>query len=138
MNQDDARDPTYVMGRSEDEARRLEERAEFLARPTRLLFEDRASRHPAGGAARGPRRRPEGRQPGKCNSDRRSQTTTRLREVAQRLFRAQTQTRPRSISRSGKSVVRTQAAPSCTATRRYSVPLTSYTSSVRATGSGIQ
>jgi SAM-dependent methyltransferase len=40
MNQDDARDPTYVMGRSEDEARRLEERAEFFARPTRLLFED--------------------------------------------------------------------------------------------------
>src|SRR2546426_9746717 len=68
MNQDDARDPTYVMGRSEDEARRLTERAEFLPRPTRLLFEDRASRHPAGGAARGPRRRPEGRQPGKCNS----------------------------------------------------------------------
>jgi len=40
MNQDDARDPTYVMGRSEDEARRLQERAEFFARPTRLLFED--------------------------------------------------------------------------------------------------
>jgi cyclopropane fatty-acyl-phospholipid synthase-like methyltransferase len=40
MKKDDARDPPYVMGRSEDEARRLEERAEFFARPTRLLFED--------------------------------------------------------------------------------------------------
>jgi len=40
VSQDDARDPTYVMGRSEDEARRLEERAEFFARPTRLLFAD--------------------------------------------------------------------------------------------------
>ena len=40
MNQEDTHDPTYVMGRSEDEARRLEERAEFFARPTRLLFAD--------------------------------------------------------------------------------------------------
>ena len=40
MNQDDARDPTYVMGRSEDETRSLVERAEFFKRPTRLLFED--------------------------------------------------------------------------------------------------
>src|SRR3989442_265628 len=40
MNQEDARDPTYVMGRSDDEARSLAERAEFFARPTRLLFED--------------------------------------------------------------------------------------------------
>ena len=34
------RDPAYVLGRSEDEARRLEEQAKLLDRPTRLLFQD--------------------------------------------------------------------------------------------------
>ncbi len=48
MNQDDTHDPTYVMGRSEDEARRLEERAEFFERPTRLLFEDAGITPPCG------------------------------------------------------------------------------------------
>jgi SAM-dependent methyltransferase len=40
MSRKDERDPTYVLGRSEDEARRLEERAVFVNPPTRLLFED--------------------------------------------------------------------------------------------------
>ena len=37
MNYEDERDPTYVMGRSEDEARRLKRQAEIFYRPTRLL-----------------------------------------------------------------------------------------------------
>jgi SAM-dependent methyltransferase len=40
MNQQDERDPTYVMGRSEDETRSLVERAKFFNRPTRILFEN--------------------------------------------------------------------------------------------------
>lgn len=40
MSQEGERDPTYVLGRSEDEARRLEERAVLFNPPTRLLFED--------------------------------------------------------------------------------------------------
>ncbi len=39
MTHEDQRDPAYVMGRSEDETRRLEERAEFFNPATRLLFE---------------------------------------------------------------------------------------------------
>src|SRR5690242_2062781 len=39
MNQSDAGDPTYVLGRSEDEARRLEQQAELFKEPTRLIFE---------------------------------------------------------------------------------------------------
>lgn len=40
MIRSDEHDPAYVMGRSEDEARRLEERAEFFNPATRLLFEN--------------------------------------------------------------------------------------------------
>ena len=40
MNREDERDPIYVLGRSEDEARGLEQRAEFENPPTRRLFED--------------------------------------------------------------------------------------------------
>ncbi len=39
MTHEDQRDPAYVMGRPEDETRRLEERAEFFNPATRLLFE---------------------------------------------------------------------------------------------------
>ncbi len=40
MNQKDERDPSYVLGRSENEARSLEERAKFFHTATRHLFED--------------------------------------------------------------------------------------------------
>jgi SAM-dependent methyltransferase len=40
MNQEDKRDPTYVLGRSENEERSLEERAKLFKPPTRHLFED--------------------------------------------------------------------------------------------------
>ena len=40
MSQENDRDPTYVLGRSEEEAKRLEGAAAFMNPPTRLLFQD--------------------------------------------------------------------------------------------------
>jgi ubiquinone/menaquinone biosynthesis C-methylase UbiE len=40
MNHEERRDPTYTMGRSEDETRRLQQRAVFYDRQTRLLFQE--------------------------------------------------------------------------------------------------
>ncbi len=40
MNRASERDPSYVLGRSESEARSLQERAKFFNTPTRRLFED--------------------------------------------------------------------------------------------------
>ena len=40
MSHASERDPTYVMGRSENEARSLQERAKFFDPPTRRLFQD--------------------------------------------------------------------------------------------------
>jgi hypothetical protein len=39
-HQRDAGDPPYVVGRSEEEARRIDLQAAFLERPTRRLFEE--------------------------------------------------------------------------------------------------